>query len=136
MAMSNRMRRVKKDLYENYLKKARENFASAKESLNAGRLNAATINAIHCAINACDALTVFMIGARHAGERHEDAVALLQTLNLPRDVLAVKGRQLSRLLGVKNAAEYEERLISEKEAAEAVKDTERFLKWVEEFLRN
>jgi len=79
--MSVRTRRVKKDLYENYLKKARENLDAARECLDTGRLNATTINAIHSGISACDALTVFMIGVRHAGERHEDAVTLLQTLS-------------------------------------------------------
>jgi HEPN domain-containing protein len=133
--MSVRTRRVKKDLYENYLKKARENLDTARECLNAERWNAAAINAVHCGISACDALTVFMIGVRHAGERHEDAVTLLQTLNIPRDVLSGKGRQLSRLLGIKNAAEYEERLITRKEATEAVRDAESFLEWVEELLR-
>ncbi len=133
--MSVRTRRVNKDLYKNYLKKARENLDTAKECLNAGRWNAATINAIHSGISACDALTVFMVGVRHAGERHEDAITLLQTLTLPKDILASKGRQLSRLLAIKNAAEYEERLITQKEAAEAVRDAERFLDWAETLLR-
>jgi len=133
--MSLRTRRTNKTFFENYLKKARENLGTARESLNAMRWNAATINAIHCGISACDALTVFMIGVRHAGERHEDAITLLQTLNLSRDTLLSKGRQLSRLLGIKNTAEYEERLLTQKEAAEAVRDAERFLEWVEELLR-
>ena len=133
--MSLRTRSVKKTLFENYLKKARENLDTARECLDAGRWNAATINAVHGGISACDALTVFMIGVRHAGERHEDAVSLLQTLNLPKDILSNKGRQLSRLIGVKNAAEYEERLITQKEATEAVRDAERFLEWVETLLR-
>lgn len=133
--MSVRTRRVRKDAYENYLKKARESLDTARECLNAGRWNAATMNAVHCGINACDALTVFMVGVRHAGERHEDAVALLQTLNLPKDTLSSKGRQLSRLLGIKNTAEYEERLITQKEALEAVRDAERFLGWIEELLK-
>ncbi len=91
-------------------------------------------NAVHSGISTCDALTVFLIGARHAGERHEDAVALLQTLDLPRDTLQRKGHQLSRLLAIRNAAEYEERLMKEGEASEAVRDAERFLEWVEGFL--
>ncbi len=126
--MSVRTRRVKRDLFENYLKKARENLDTARECLNAGRWNAATINAIHSGISACDALTVFMIGVRHAGERHWDAITLLQTLNLPKDALSSKGLQLSRLLAIKNTAEYEERLITQKEAMEAARDAERFLK--------
>lgn len=132
--MSVRTRRVNKALFENYLKKARENFDTAREGLNTGRWNAVTINAVHCGINACDALTVFMIGIRHAGERHEDAVSLLHTLSLPKGTLSSKGRQLSRLLGIKNAAEYEERLITQKEATKAVRDAERFLEWVEKLL--
>ncbi len=121
--------------FQNYLKKARESLDAAKESVKREQWNAAAINAIHCGISACDALTVFMIGVRHAGERHEDAVTLLQTLNLPKDKLSTKGRQLSRLLGIKNAAEYEERLITQEEATEAVKDAERLMEWVEEILR-
>ena len=133
--MSVRTRRVNKALFENYLRKARENLDTARECLSAERWSAAVINAVHSGISACDALTVFMVGVRHAAERHEDAIALLQTLSLPRDVLSVKGRQLSRLLGIKNAAEYEERLMTQREADEAVRDAERFLEWVEELLK-
>jgi HEPN domain-containing protein len=75
-----------------------------------------------------------MRGVRHAGERHEDAISLLQTVDLPKDLLTAKSKQLSRLLGVKNAAEYEERLMDENDAREAVKDAERLLGWVKEFL--
>ena len=127
-------RRVNKELYHNYLRKARENLEAAKESLQARRWNAATINAVHSGISATDALTVFMIGVRHAGDRHEDALALLQTLSLPKDTLRAKSRQLSRLLSIKNASEYEERLIREKEAVEAVRDAERYFEWVEDLL--
>ena len=133
--VSVRTRRVNKALFENYLKKAKECLDTAEECTNAGRWNAATINTVHCGISACDALTVFMIGVRHAGDRHEDAITLLQTLSLPKDILSSKGRQLSRLLGIKNVAEYEGRLITQNEAMEAVRDAERFLEWIEELLR-
>jgi len=123
-------RQVNKELYRNYLQKANENLEAAKESLQAKRWNAATINAVHSGINATDALTVFMIGVRHAGERHEDALSLLQTLNLQKDEVKTKSRQLSRLLSIKNASEYEERLIREKEAGKAVRDAERYVEWV------
>ena len=133
--MSIKTRRVEKGLYTNYLKKVRESLETASESLKAGRWNAAAMNAIHCGISATDALTVFMIGVRHAGERHEDAITLLQTLNLPRETLVTKGRQISRLLGVKTTAEYSEKLINEREASEAVRDAERYLMWVEDLLQ-
>lgn len=122
-----RTRHVGKSNFKNYLKKAEECFSVASECLRTKRWNAAVINAIHCGISACDALTVFMLGVRHAGERHEDAISLLQTVNLPNNVLTTKSKQLSRLLEIKNAAEYEERLMNENDAKEAVKDTERLL---------
>jgi len=132
--MSVRVRHVDKSVFENYLKKSEEYFGAAQECLRTGRWNAAVINAVHCGISACDALTVFMLGIRHAGERHEDAISLLQTAGLPKDVLMAKSRQLSRLLGIKNAAEYEERLMDKNDANEAVRDAERFFSWVKDFL--
>jgi len=132
--MSVRVRHVDKFAFRNYLKRAGECLNAALECLKNGWWNAAVINAVHCGISACDALTVFMRGVRHAGERHEDAISLLQTVDLPKDLLTAKSKQLSRLLGVKNAAEYEERLMNENDAREAVKDAERFLGWVKEFL--
>ena len=132
--MSVRVRHVDKSAFRNYLKKSEECFVAAHECLKAGRWNAAVISAVHCGISACDALTVFMLGVRHAGDRHEDAISLLQTTGLPRDVLTTKSKQLTRLLGIKNAAEYEERLMNENDAREAVRDAERFFSWVQEFL--
>ncbi len=124
-----RTRHVDKSLFRNYLKKADESLESAKDCMQKERWNAAVINAVHC-----DALTVFKMGVRHAGERHEDAITLLESLELPKEVLSSKGRQLNRLLGIKNAAEYEGRLMDEGEAREAVRDVERFFRWVEELL--
>jgi len=132
--MSVRLRHIDKSLFKNYLRRSEECLDTALESLRTGRWNTAVINAVHCGISACDALTVFMLGVRHAGERHEDAISLFQTVSLPKDVLTAKSRQLSRLLGIKNAAEYEERLMSENDAREAVRDAERFFSWVKEYL--
>ena len=117
--------------HRNYLQEARENLEAANESLKATRCNAATIDAVHCGIDATDSLTVLMIGVRRAGDRHEDALTLLQTLSPPRDTLRTKSRQLSRLLSVRNASEYEGRLKNEAEAAEAARDAQRYLEWVE-----
>jgi len=132
--MSARVRHIDKSLFKNYLRKSEECLETASECVKRGRWNAAVINAVHCGISACDALTVFMLGVRHAGERHEDAISLFQTVGLPKDILTAKSRQLSRLLGIKNTAEYEERLMSENDAREAIRDAERFFGWVKEYL--
>jgi HEPN domain-containing protein len=73
-----RTRSVDKFQFKNYLAKAREFNSTAEAAFERGFYNAAVANAIHCAICAIDALTVFYLGVRHAGERHEDAVTLLQ----------------------------------------------------------
>ena len=125
-------RNVDKHKYRNYLAKADEFFDIMNESISKRKFNAAVLNAIHCAISSADALTVFYKGVRHAGERHEDVVSLLNTLGLPD--MQSKNRQLLDLLRIKNSAEYEEKLMTETNAADSIKNAERFSKWVKEML--
>lgn len=130
-----RTRSVDKFLYKNYLKKAEECRQAMDDAYSRENWNAAVVNAVHCAISSADALTVFFKGIRHAGEKHEDVIALLQTIGLDQGVLKTKTRQLSRLLSIKNAAEYAERLMSRNDASSATKDAGRFLQWVKETLK-
>lgn len=117
--------RVERGFYKNYLKRAQECLEAAKRSLELKEWNAATISAIHSAIAAADALCVYFLGQRHSGESHVDAVTLFNTINLEREELNSNARRISRILGIKNMAEYEERLIYQSEAGDAVKDAER-----------
>lgn len=126
-------RSVDKHKYKNYLVKADEFFGMMNESFAKRKFNPAVLNAIHCAISSADALTVFYKGIRHAGERHEDAVALLNTLGLPD--MQSKNRQLLDLLRIKNSAEYEEKLMTEANASDSIKNAERFFKWVKGMLK-
>jgi len=130
-----RTRSVDKFLNKNYLKKAEECRQAMDDAYTRENWNAAVVNAVHCAISSADALTLFFKGIRHAGEKHEDVIALLQTIGLDQGVLKTKTRQLSRLLSIKNAAEYAERLMSRKDASSATKDAGRFLQWVKETLK-
>ena len=91
-------RSVDKHKYRNYLVKADEFFDMMNDSFAKRKFNPTVLNAIHCAINSADALTVFYKGVRHAGERHEDVVALLNTLGLPD--MQSKNRQLLDLLRI------------------------------------
>jgi len=129
-----RTRSVDKFLYRNYVQKAVECQQAMKDAYDKGNWNAAVVNAIHSIISSADALTVFFKGVRHAGEKHEDVITLLQTIGLDQGALKAKTRQLSRLLSIKNAAEYEERLMSKSDATSAIKDAERFLQWTKEML--
>jgi len=129
-----RTRYVNKNLYTNYLQKSGEFLETAKEAYSKSRWNAVVLNSIHSAISASDSLTVFFNEVRSAGESHEDVISLLKNLGLDQLEINNKIKQLQRLLQIKNAAEYEEKLMSENDAENSVRDAERFLGWVKEKL--
>jgi len=124
-------RRVDRSLYANYLKKTEECLASACRSFAVGEWNASAINSIHSAISSIDAMCVFFLGQRHSGDSHDGSVALLQTIKeLDRKDLNAIINRTSRILSLKNMAEYEERLVSNAEAEKALKDADRLLQFV------
>jgi len=125
-----RTRDVAKSLYTNYLKRAEECFHAAKNSFAIEEWNAATINAIHSCIAACDAICVYFLGKRHAGESHEDAVNLFKVIKDAGKEINTNANRVLRILRVKNMAEYEERLVYRSEAEKVLKDCKRFLEYV------
>ena len=121
--------------FKNYLKKADEHYKTMELSYEEGLWTACVVNAINCAINSTDALTVFYLGFRHAGDRHHDVLQLLQKLDIEKRELRPKSQQLSNLISIKNAAEYEERLMDSKDAENARKACDRLYSWVKEKLK-
>jgi HEPN domain-containing protein len=119
----------------NFLRRAEECRRAAAESLSKGDWSAAAICAVHACISACDAACVYFLGKRHAGEHHNDAVVLFRTINAEDEAFRKNALRLSRVLGIKNMAEYEERLVFRSEAEKALKDCERFVAFVEKALR-
>lgn len=130
-----RTRDVTKSLYTNFLKKAEECFHAAKTSCTTQEWNAATINAIHCCIAACDTMCVYFLGKRHAGENHSDAISLFKTIKTGDEEINTNANRILRILRIKNVAEYEERLIYKSEAEKILKDCERFLEYVRKILK-
>jgi uncharacterized protein (UPF0332 family) len=133
MAPKFRTRDVEKSLYINYFKRAEECLHAAKNSFNNQGWNAATISAIHSCISACDAMCVYFLGKRHAGENHNDAIALFKTIKYGKEI-NTNANRIARILHIKNMAEYEERLIFKPEAEKVLKDLERFLDYVKKQL--
>jgi len=125
---------VSKELYRNYLAKAEEYFAAMNEEFEKQRFNSSVLCAVHCGISAADALTIFFKGVRHAGERHEDVVQLIEDLGIEPQAVHSKIRQLLGLLQVKTQTEYEEKMTTESGALTAIKNAERFFGWVKGLL--
>ena len=120
-----RTRAVRKEVYRTYLAKSQEFLRAAQDSLRRGDHDACVSAAIHSGINLADALTAFYLRMRSAGESHEEALALLRRVPLPPAGSERIVHHLSALLDVKNAAEYEDRLLRAKEAEAAMKHLER-----------
>jgi HEPN domain-containing protein len=116
-----------------YLKKAAEFFESTQQAMQGGRWNAAGLNAVHCAISACDAVLVYYTEQRSAGPDHEAAAYLLSSLAKVPDARQ-KAETLRRILQEKHVIEYEDRTFTAHEAAELAKLAERFYRWATELL--
>ena len=129
-----RTRDVAKSLFTNYLKRAEECLRAAKESFSNKDWNAATICSIHSCIAGCDAMCIYFLGKRHAGENHNDAVTLLKTIKSGGEKLKTNANRFNKVLRIKNMAEYEERLVHRTESERALKNCERFLDYVKKEL--
>ncbi|MGH8994920.1 MAG: hypothetical protein ACRDYB_02620 [Acidimicrobiales bacterium] len=87
-----------------YLGKAEEFLASAKDDLTHGRMIAATSSAVHAAISAGDIVTGVRTGQRSAGDSHSQAMELLRASGPDGVELA---KDLGRLVALKPKAEYD-----------------------------
>jgi len=98
--------------------------AAAKEDWDA-----AVANAVHSAISMADALAVFYLGKRSAAQEHEESAALLFQLGIDRREVGRAASHPTELLKVKNLAEYEERLLGQRDSEQAMKHLSRFTAW-------
>lgn len=129
-ARRSRVRHVERAMAASYFKKAAEFFESMRQALQAERWNAAGLNAVHCAISACDAVLVYYTEQRSTSPDHETAVYLLGLLTKVPEAKP-KAETLRRILHEKNAIEYEDRAFTQRETAELATLTERFFRWAE-----
>ena len=126
-----RTRSVERVFTRNFLKRSKECLDSACSAFEKEDWNASAINAIHCAISAGDAICVHFLGKRHAGESHNDAVKLLNSLDTVCGDIKPNANRFMRLLKMKNMAEYEERLIYKIEAEKMLRNARAFYVYVE-----
>src|SRR3989338_5352957 len=109
MAPKFKTRDVGKSLYTNYLKRAEECLHAAKNSFESQEWNASTINSIHAVIAASDAMCIYFLGKRNAGESHNEAAALFKTIKADDEQINTNASRISRTLSIKNMADYEDR---------------------------
>ncbi len=121
-------------LHASILKRSEECLNAATNSLTMKEWNASAIAAIHSCIAGCDSLCVYNLGKRSLGENQNDAINLFKTIKENDAELDRNANRISRILNQKNMAEYEERLVSAKEAEKILKDCERLLEYIKKQL--
>lgn len=85
----------------------------------------AVANAVNAAINLCDALCIHYAGLRSASQSHRDAMQVLDATEMSPSVRTTLRRHLESLLNLKGVAQYEGRLLDERDAAKALKHMDR-----------
>lgn len=92
--------------------------------------DATVSNAVHAGISAADAICVWHLGGRPAGQDHSESQRLLYSLPFDPKENDRNAKHLSKLLEVKNAAQYEERPMGQSDAEEALTQASRFREWM------
>jgi hypothetical protein len=125
-------RLVDKSLYGNYMLKAEEMLDVAEYAVGASKSNAAVVASVHCAMNAMDALSVFYFGKRHSGG-HEEALGEVKGAMTGSEFNEV-AKQFGGLMALKNEAEYQPDLMTDVQAADAVRRASRIMSRVRQKL--
>ena len=129
-----KFRRIDKEKYKIYLKKANDFYETMLRAYQKDNWNSVGLEGVHCAISAVDALMIYRKGMRCASEDHKDSVEFFeQNIDSPEDKNYAS--QFRRIISKKNLVEYEDRNFTAKEAEEILKRAERFLNWVREQIR-
>lgn len=114
-----------------YLGKAKEFLEGAKRLAEEERWNSSAVLVVHAVISACDAVCARFMQLRHSGADHMHAIELLKNLPIERAEIESKLKQARRVISLKNAAEYEDKLIKRGDAQRMLKDGERLVEWAE-----
>jgi HEPN domain-containing protein len=117
-----------------YLDKAVQFIEQARAGLDAGRNDAALLDAIHAAISGTDAATIALAGVRSTDPDHRRAADLLEEVAGSAPEGRERARQLRALLTRKNTVEYESRRASVKDARDGVERSGRIVDWAKEVL--
>lgn len=119
-----------RSLFKNYLTKSEDSLEIATLALARSKHTAAVSNAVHCAIDAVDALATSKFGRRHTGA-HEGAMRFVQGA-LSNDEFKELSKQYAMLMKLKNEAEYQPDLMTPKQARDSVERAGRILSMIKE----
>lgn len=115
-----RIKKVSRERYKGFIEKAEQYYQGMADEYGKGRSNNSVTMAVHCAISWTDAFTVYKIGRKSSSQHHGEAISLLK------DTKATDEKKKSNickdlygLIEMKTPAEYEDGILSMKDATRA-----------------
>jgi HEPN domain-containing protein len=130
--MTGRTESLPREKFEVYRERAEGLRKSMENSLKNLEYHGAMLSAIHAAISAGDALTVFYLGERSRGQDHGELISLISRISL--EGATVQARRLASILARKTDAEYGSSSPTLKEAESLALQVRRFTSWALEQL--
>lgn len=122
-----KVRTEEKGKYAVFQNKSKQFYEESNVAQKAERWAAVGLNAVHCAISMCDALTVYFLRKRSVADDHRLAVDLLS--EIPAEDTGNQISNYKRILAKKYAVAYEDREFRQNEALDLAKQVERFYQW-------
>lgn len=110
-----------------FMAKAEQFLGTMEQALAAEHWDSAGLQAVHAVISGADALVSYYGGVRSAEQDHRGAAGLLRETLGPDATSA--SRHISAVVAKKNAVEYDQRRLSEKEAQDMADHARRLLAW-------
>jgi len=117
-----------------FMEKALEFCAAARQQLDMERYDAALLLAVHAGISGADAACIGLGGRRSADPDHLRAADLLAATGRNAPAFVEQANKLRALIGQKNRVEYEDKRATVKDARDAVARCERLVTWAREEL--
>jgi HEPN domain-containing protein len=132
-----RVKAVSRDRFAVFLGRARQYLDSMDGALGRGDYDACVGNAVHCAISALDVLAVKMLGRKSSGQNHTEAFLLLKEIKALQESEKSKVSDAAlELIGMKTAAEYDDKAMSKADAEKAARLCRRVFGFAEKELGN
>ena len=117
-----------------YWKRFEECYQLGQKAFDSEQYVGSCILIVHAAISLVDYCCIKMLGLRHAGTNHSDTLSLYSRLAIKHSDFKSSIARLGKIISLKNMAEYDDEIITQKDAASMLKDLTRFRDFIEKVI--
>jgi len=135
MAEKSKKKSIARYRFKDYQKVAEQFYQAANDSRMFEYYTAAGVLIVHAAIAYADALCIKLSGVKSAGDKHEDAITLVESCVADSGDKVKALNQLSRIIEEKTRVSYLGELYTSTQTEEMWKRLERFRKWALDILQ-